>query len=124
MSGTIVVAQGHKIDFACSKIWTPATIPSRASSIKKLRSPRLVDFWIKQPCILLSNGNFCMLRVCVIVHIVYILQALKDLHLTFEVKQRAIGVPVEELCAKPSESSHVEKPALFLDILTQNPLSS
>lgn len=65
-----------------------------------------------------------MLRVCVIVHTVYILQALKDLHLTFEVKQRAIGVPVEELCAKPSESSHVEKTPLFLDIPTQNPLGS
>ncbi|XP_029318560.1 LOW QUALITY PROTEIN: dynein regulatory complex subunit 4 [Cottoperca gobio] len=32
-------------------------------------------------------------------------QARKDLLLTYEAKQRALGVPVEELCAKPFESS-------------------
>lgn len=55
---------------------------------------------------------------------VRILQALKDLHLTFEAKQRAIGVPVEELYAKPSEGSRVEEALLFLDLPTQDPLGS
>lgn len=32
-------------------------------------------------------------------------QARKDLLLTFEAKQRALGVPVEVLCVKPSDSS-------------------
>lgn len=32
-------------------------------------------------------------------------QARKDLQLTYEAKQRALGVPVEELCVKPFEST-------------------
>ncbi|XP_030269345.1 dynein regulatory complex subunit 4 isoform X1 [Sparus aurata] len=36
-------------------------------------------------------------------------KAHKDLLLTFEAKQRAIGVPVEVLCVKPSDSSVAEK---------------
>lgn len=53
----------------------------------------------------------------VIFHMACILQALKDLHLTFEAKQRAIGVPVEELCARPSEGSGgAEEASLFLDL--------
>lgn len=52
-----------------------------------------------------------------------ILQALKDLHLTFEAKQRAIGVPVEELCATPSQGS-AEETSLFLDPPAQDPLDS
>lgn len=38
-------------------------------------------------------------------------QACQDLLLTYEAKQRALGVPVQELRVKPFESSLAEKPA-------------
>lgn len=81
---------------------------------------------MKELHILWPNANFDlnMFSLCVIFHMVCTLQALKDLHLTFEAKQRAIGVPVEELCARPSEGSRVEEASHFLDLPTENPLSS
>lgn len=86
----------------------------------------MIDPTFKEHCIQWTNANadLNILSLMFFFHVACILQALKDLHLTFEAKQRAIGVPVEELCAKPPEGSRVEKESFFLDLPAENPLSS